>query len=140
MNSVFEMALVNLILLPIMVYRNFQTSNEIFGNKALNSFIEVHVRLRRFLLLNETVPLNHLGFIYHIFVSFASLIVASTLVISTLANILIVIIHLELIWFSSDFLLLIGLVAIGYSTLLLVVFSFISWLMRFGDYRNRKDS
>ena len=130
MNSIFNIVLVNLLILPVMVYRNFQLSEEILGNEGINELLQVNIRMRKILLLNTNLPLNWLGLTYHILVSITSLLITVILGMLSVVAIIILLFDVTMTWFSPEILVIFGLCVIGYSFLLFLVFSFISWMNR----------
>lgn len=135
MKDILSIVIMNFIVLPLVINMNLKYSNELAAPSIGQKTIYLSDKARRILLLKSItksgVPkVRILGFVHYIIVAYPSLWLAAVIVILSLIQIVNCVFSLDFEWFSNAILVLCSFGLMGYSALMVVVFGFLSWILK----------
>ena len=132
MYEIVRLIFFSLILFPVIVYRDLQFSTELMSEADHYKNIPMKARDKHWLLI--FIPnirnVRLLGLIYHLTTTLPSLIISVVLALSSVVKIVKIMLDLKFIWLSTDFLVLFSFVSMGYSVVMMLLFGFLSWILK----------
>lgn len=135
MKDILSIVTMNFIFLPLVINTNLKYSNELLAPIVGQKNVYLSNKTRSILLLRSIsksgVPkVRILGFIHYITVAYPSLWFAVVIVVLSLIQIVKVAFGLNFKWFSTAILVLSSFGLMGYSTVMIVIFGFLSWVFK----------
>lgn len=131
MNDIIRIIFINLILFPIVVYRNLCFSIVLMYGEAHPKIMRKEILKQRSLGLKHTrEKANGIGGLFEITTTIPTLFMLILLSVCSLVKIIKTIFNWQFIWLSTDLLVLIGFISMGYSVLMIIIFGIVSWICK----------
>lgn len=116
--------------LIMLSWHNFKESYDLLFDPAMNLNIKLSKKSRQILLIRMEGKVSILGLVYHIINTYLAFSLSVLLICLIIVKIIKQIFNLHFIWFSAGILYFSSFLLLGYSTVMVVIFGFLSWVSK----------
>ena len=129
LNDAFYLLVISIVMICMNVY-NFKESREFLCGIKISRNVKLSDKTKRILLIKDKGSVQLFGLLYHILNTYLVAVLSILLLCFIFVELLKILFSLNFLWLSVGFLYFSVFFLLGYSTLMVIIFGFLSWIFK----------
>ena len=129
LNDAFYLLVISIVMICMNVY-NFKESREFLCGIKISRNVKLSDKTKRILLIKDKGSVQLFGLLYHILNTYLVAVLSILLLCFIFVELLKILFSLNFLWLSVGFLYFSVFFLLVYSTLMVIIFGFLSWIFK----------
>ena len=129
LNDAFYLLVISIVMICMNVY-NFKESREFLCCIKISRYVKLSDKTKRILLIKDKGSVQLFGLLYHILNTYLVAVLSILLLCFIFVELLKILFSLNFLWLSVGFLYFSVFFLLVYSTLMVIIFGFLSWIFK----------